>query len=385
MKRPSLSVNHLGLKMNKRFIICAAILLVLITLGILAYTSLEIYPRKVPVFPSRDTIANDYFALERWLAETGHPVRAAKGGDLSRLVSGAEKTAFVEASACDWENSGAILMPWIEGGGFLLINLDYSFYDEDLAGFLADLGIGQDEYPSENSADEDDGEAAESLADMDEPPDARSVPDFDRRVQFFIDKAKTARTGAKVFTIKDSTGAIRLAELSLGKGALALIGRPRFMFNHYLDREINARMAWNLTGARTSAENPGLLFIREKRVTKGFLGKIADRGNFFPLVISALILIVLGFWMVIPMAGLVFSEKQSRARPIRERFLAEIRFLKKYGALQSYLEIYLRELKLRGREGDSAEIEQETRSTRRMKYRDIIKALRKLESLTEQT
>jgi hypothetical protein len=368
--------------MNKRFVICTVIFLVLMTLGILAYASLEIYPRKVPVFPSRDVISNDYFALERWLAETGHPVRVEKRGGLFRIVSGPEKTAFVHASACDWENSGVILKPWIEQGGFLLISLDYSFYDDDLSGFLADMGIRQDEYPSGEDENEEDEETAEPLAAIDEPLDETSVSDFDRSVQFFIDTAKAANAGAKVFAIKDHTGAVRLAGLSLGKGALAVTGRPRFMLNNYLDRETNARLAWDLTGARTSAENPALLFIREKRVTKGFLGKIADRGNFLPLVTSALILVILGFWMVIPVFGLVFSEKRNRARPIRERFLAEIRFLKKYGALQSYLEIYMRELKLRGREGDIAEFEQAPQPGR-MKYRDIISALRKLENLME--
>ena len=57
------------------------------------------------------------------------------------------------------------------------------------------------------------------------------------------------------------------------------------------------------------------------------------------------LLIILGFWMVIPMFGLVSEEKQRSSRPIKDRFNAEIRFLKKYKALDYYLDIYKREQK----------------------------------------
>jgi hypothetical protein len=369
--------------MTKRFFICAVIFLAILTLGILAYANLEIYSRAVPVFPSREAITNDYFALERWLTETGHPVRIEKKGNLSRIASGAEKTAFVQASACSWENAGPILMPWIKQGGFLLVSLDCALYDDELAVFLAGLGITQDDYPSENDNNEEIGETAGVLAEMDNQPEETPVPDFCGNVSFIIDKTKAAGAGAEVFAVKDNTGAVRLVRLSLGEGALALTCRPRFMFNNYLERETNARLAWDLTGGRTSAENPGLLFIREKRVTKGLLGKIADRGNFFPATASALMLILLGFWMVIPVFGLTFSKRRNRARPIRERFLAEIRFFKKHGALRLYLETYIRELRLRRREKEAEEIEQALRSEPEIKYRNIINSLRKLECLTE--
>ena len=71
-----------------------------------------------------------------------------------------------------------------------------------------------------------------------------------------------------------------------------------------------------------------------------------EKGNLFPVVISAIILIVMGFWMVIPVFGLVSVEKQRTSKPIRERFTAEIRFLKKYRALDHYLDVYGREQNL---------------------------------------
>ena len=82
-----------------------------------------------------------------------------------------------------------------------------------------------------------------------------------------------------------------------------------------------------------------------------------ERGNLVPVIISSLILIILGFWMVIPVFGLVLPEKQFTARPIKDRFIAEIRFLKKYEALNHYLHVYEREQKCIRNECGSSEKE----------------------------
>jgi uncharacterized protein YodC (DUF2158 family) len=363
--------------MDKRFIICAAVIAVLVLLGLAANAFLEPYHRMARVPPTREAAVNNYLALERWLIQTGHPVRVEKRGGPAMIASGPEQAALVQASACRWENAGAVLRPWIEAGNSLVISLEYSFYDEGLADFLVSLGISADNFPFEDGETED---AEDTTEPADEeilnaeagggekpPPPAgektaagNRSPDFDPRITFFADEA------AGVFTIRDSGGVIRLARVSLGKGSLALIGRPWFMYNNNLNRELNARLAWELTAAKTGAENPGLLFIRDRRVTRGLFGKLADRGNTAPLALSALALIVLGFWMVIPVFGLTSNEKPAAARPIRERFLAEVRFLKKYGALGYYLEIYQRELKLEKEERPPA-------------YRDILRLLRKME------
>ncbi|GHV95812.1 hypothetical protein AGMMS50293_21320 [Spirochaetia bacterium] len=357
--------------MGKRFIICAVIFVVLLGFGFWAYANLEIYPRKDKVSPSAETIGNRYLALERWLKETDHPVRVTKRGSPSLIAAGPEKTALVQADICDWKNAGKILMPWVEQGGFLVITLENSFYDEDLAKFLVSMGIRASNFPSEND-DEEDEEVIdqteemgqEMLADIEDISDETQIPDFDWGPYFYVDES------ANAFTIKDSDGDIMLAQVPHGKGALTVTGRPRFMFNDYLDSEVNARLAWNLTGGQIPEDNPGLLIIRGKRVTKGLFGKLAERGNFIPLAVSVLLVIVLGFWMVIPVFGLVFGEKQRTARPIRERFLAETRFLEKYGALKYYLEIYERELKLKDVEHS-------------LLYRDIIRRLRKYQNMTE--
>jgi hypothetical protein len=348
--------------MRKRIAIAVIVFAVLGGLFLLARHYFEIYPKKAAVPALREVAGNPYYGLEHWLAETGHPVRVKKQGSAALIAAGPEKAALVQAELCDWENAAAILRPWIEQGGFLVINLEGEYYDEALEELLASFGIWPNYFLPE--VDKDGEESEEGPALREETAfEEEEKPSFDQRIQFFAAK------GADVFSISPEKEA-RLMQASYGAGALTVIGRPRFMFNTQLKKEINARLAWNLTGAQTPQDNPGLLFIRGRRTTKGLLGKIAERGNFLPLGVSVLILIVLGFWMVIPVFGPVFTGKQTSAKPIRERFLAEISFLKKNKALYCYAQTYERELKLEHTEQP-------------VTYREVINRLRYLQTILE--
>jgi hypothetical protein len=131
-------------------------------------------------------------------------------------------------------------------------------------------------------------------------------------------------------------------------------------------------LSWQLTGER--AGNKGVFFVREKQTaSSSMFGKIMERGNLIPLGISIFLIIILGFWMVIPVFGLVFEEKQTNSRPIRERFAAEISFVKKYKSLDYYLEIYERE-KLS---------EKKFMKEKNYSYRDIINKLRRVYNETD--
>jgi hypothetical protein len=188
---------------------------------------------------------------------------------------------------------------------------------------------------------------------------------FDRGVFFLPDESKIS-PGARIF--RDTAGGIRLVTLPLGEGSVTLTGVPYFMQSPHIGERQNALLAWELTGAR-DPENRGLLFIRgERRGASGsggmaagagemdrgpgFFEKLARRGRITALIISMVLLIVVSFWMVIPRFGVLERDDPGTGKPIRERFLAEARFLKKHRSLGAYLEAYIRELtaKLR-REG----------------------------------
>jgi hypothetical protein len=360
------------------FVIAAAGLALL---AALAYTSLEIVPRQIFRPPSREVLVNDFFALEKWLAKTGRPVRFIRRGDFSRILSAPEKTVFIQASVFDWEDAGEPLKKWIGEGGFLLVSVDTSpDEDEALAAFLSGFGV-QAGIIDRSLADD----AGEENNDADPPRE--DLPDFDGTMRFSLAAAPEIPADTSIVTVPEAGGAIRLIGIPLGAGAIAFIGLPHFMRNDYLEQEVNARLAWELTGAQTGPDSPGLLFIRGRRQVKSLFGKLADRGNFLPLGLSALILIIIGFWMVIPPFGLLFQEKTISGRPIGERFLAEIRFLKKYRALDTYIEVYIHDIKrkLRGREAvpELERIETALNTAGALSDTDIVHALQKLGTMME--
>jgi hypothetical protein len=313
--------------MNKRIIICAGLIFSLGLIGYVLYDNLEIYEDKTFSSPSRDVMSNNYYAMERWLNETGHPVRFEKNFTPAKLAEVEEKVVIVHSTASLWNNAQNLIIPWIEQGGYLIICLEYystPFMDEKLSDFLFDFGITVGQGTVENNNPKEDL--------PDEP-----LPDFGRNIHFLIDNKD------KILAMNDYNGNTRLVEIPAENGALVVTGIPYFMNNSFLYKEINARLAWKLTGARAEGSNTGVLIIRERHIPKNMFGKIMDKGNLLPIFISAIILIVLGFWMVIPVFGLTAVEKQRTSRPIRERFIAEIRFLKKHSALDHYLDVYERD------------------------------------------
>jgi hypothetical protein len=348
LKKPPLSVSQWGNQMDKRLFICAAIFLILALLALLVYNNLEIFEDKAYSLPSREVRANNFYALEKWLKETGYPVRIEKQCTPEIISKIPETAAVVFAKAGEWEDAQKFLRPWIERGNSLVICIDYNYInemDDHLLEFLSGFGI-EVGITYEISREED-------------------IPDFDFDINFTIEN------DTEIFTIKDANGLIALAEVYPGKGTLTITGYPHFMQNRYLEKEKNARLSWRLTGER--AGNDGVFFVRERQTVNSIFGKIMERGNLVPLGISIFLIIIIGFWMVIPVFGLVFEEKQKNSRPIRERFAAEISFLKKYKSLDYYLEIYDRE-KLS---------EELIKKEDNYSYREIINKLRRVYNETD--
>jgi hypothetical protein len=308
----------------------------LILLGIFAVTQLEIYQKSKAIAPSREAFGNACLAMERWLAKTGHPVRIESGGNPRYILAAREKTVYVQASCFDW--SGEVqnmLEPWVSEGGVLVLSVDSPWYEEGAEGlrdFLTYLGI--ERINPEDQSEEIPGEPQ------------RPIPYFDWSLAFKVKQNALPKSITKVQTMSDEDGVIRLVRLSLDKGSVTVIGVPYFMYFDSLRKEENARLSWNLLGTQTGSEL-GVLFIRDKKAVKRLWGKLAERGNIFALGVSILVLLVIGFWMVIPVFGLLLDDPVKPGKPIRERFLAEARFLKKYGALETYLMVYVREIKLK--------------------------------------
>jgi hypothetical protein len=316
----------------------------LVVLGIIAYicwSVFEVYDVDEWVPPIPEARFNSYLALDRWLTQTGHPVRLADSGDYETLAAAGEQTIFIQASLFAW-SSGAVdfLFSWVERGGILVLSLDRGWIleeEEYLAEFLEGLGIG--------------------VINSSESRSYRchsAEPDLDRSLVLEVPAENQDALG-----MKDSGGFIRLVRIRRGEGKAIVTGGVWFMNNYNLKKLPNARLAWNLLAESSGspAGEPGVFFIRDfrnrRRGKADLFGRLFERGNFFAILFSGALLIVLGFWAAWSVFGVVREDDARPGKSLRERFLAEAGFLKRFGALDSYLAAYRSEIrrKLLKREG----------------------------------
>jgi len=306
------------------------------TLALLAFAAwslFETYPIVSRLPPSREARMNEYLAMDLWLSEQGIGVRTESQGDLNLISRAEEGCIFIQASLFSWSFDAAeYLVHWIEEGGTLFLVLDtYSELEEDAILFMLDeFGIKAEAgFPSYH--------------------DDTDFPDYDRR--FFFEVS----TGIEALSLKDSGGVIKLAQVARGKGKLIVSGEPDFLKSTNIGNAPNAKLAWALFAygklERVSHdEGPwgnNWLFIRGAARERGLLGSLFRQGNLPVLLVSVLVLIVIGFWAVIPVFGTVRGDMEKPGKPLRDRFLAEALFLKKYGSLGFYIEAYMMEIRRR--------------------------------------
>ncbi|GHV84942.1 hypothetical protein AGMMS50230_05500 [Spirochaetia bacterium] len=364
---------------NQRpFIILAVFLAIAAGIVLFCVTRLEIADDVRWKDPSREAQANSYLALDRWLGTAGYAVRVLSMGNISTILKGPEKTVFLEDSRFTWTNQNgaaeAILFPWIKEGGRLIISLD-KYADPRLEVFMEALGVKETGF----SYDEDDetGEAetaeaappagttetAETAAETpgtdetagnDEPKTLYPWGFFDWMRSFKLVEKKPPVDRIRI--IKDTEGVIKLVQLEMEKGWVVFTGQAHFLNNSFLKDPKGAALARELffdpaTADVPAAEQPGILFIRSLTGEKHLLGNLAERGDPRTMGIALALLLIAGLWMVIPSFGRYHPAPEKPGKPLRERFLAEGRFLKKYRALDKYIEVYKKELEHRRRSG----------------------------------
>ena len=326
--------------MNRNYLIGFAVAVA--ALGLLAFAAwslFEIYPVTKYTPPSREARANEYLALDRWLRGMGQNTRTVNSGDLALVSQAGEKQIFIQSSLFRWIDEDVdYLVQWVEDGGTLFLALDdrrpgsnYQYNrrhrDDGVLLLLEEFGIK--------------AEAGASSGNYRYDSDS---PNYDRGVAFEI--ADEASEAEVLLTMKDWSNIVRLVEVKRGRGKLIVTGRPFFLRSSSIGRAPNARLAWALFAAEPGF-NGGWLFIRGSERLSGLLGDLFTEGNMPVLLVSILVLLVTCFWTVIPVFGLVRRDDDKPGKPLKERFLAEGRFLKRYGALESYCRIYMKEIKRR--------------------------------------
>jgi hypothetical protein len=391
----------------KNRIVFCVVLILLCALGFVCYTYFAIVDTTVWERPSRAARENRYLALERWLAAQGRPVRVLFRGSLDTLFESSESTVFVEGSVFEWRGSdsedgdpeaedddgddsgpetekpqGTIprLTAWVRAGGRLVISIDTYEADWRLAKYLSSLGVREYDIVREYDEDEDDEESttpAETSSAENSPEDTgqadgasgvetektaedpRLIVDADLLPRLDSKEFKITGLGGGVDAVRVINGskyvypdkarilpeAIVFVSLEMGKGSITVTGDVPFLYNANLRKKSNAELA----GALFLNDPGGVLLIRNAENEKHLFGSLADRGNPFALLVSAIVLAAAGFWMVIPLFGRFRPVPARPGKPLRERFLAEGRFLLKYGALDKYLSVYEAELEQRRR------------------------------------
>jgi hypothetical protein len=324
----------------------------LLALAVFLINRLEFYERTVRQPLSRELRANNFYLLGQWLSGSGHPARFSPRWAGLKELNPREGGLLVLASLIDWEREGESLLPWVREGGVLLISIDPAWYWwasesasarlEALEAFLKTLGLklllptgeGEDEYDEEYDEEYDD-----------EGEEWKDFPDYDWSIG--LEPLGEVPPEGEELILRDQGGRIRLVRRALGKGRLTVTGSCYFMYNRYLDLEANARLSWELTGASLDAGRPGMLFVRGRRATGGLFNTLRERGNLLPPLLSILVLVLVGFWTVIPGFGVRREEESAPRGAITGRFSSEARFIRRYGAYGPYLEAYLGELRRR--------------------------------------
>ena len=322
--------------MRKKITGFAIGLAVIVILALIFFNFLEIRETARYIAPAREALVNEYLALDRWLLSQGYSVRTAITAGLETLEGSTERIIFIQSDLVDWNNKiTAWLDDWVYKGGSLILCLDYYRRwqeDDPLGKYLEMIGL----YYFEPSV-----------------VPYRLV--FDPEAVSFSGNIIFDEPYSASLVLKDEDGNIRLAEVPMGRGKIIVTGRPRFLQSGYLDIESNARLSWYLFSRPDESER-SVFFVRGERRPAGIFGRFFQHGNFLIIVIAAVILIIIGFWTALPLFGVARSDEK-KGKPLAERFLAEARFLKRFGSLDVYLNLYFREIKrkLAGRDNPDDE------------------------------
>ena len=326
-------------------------------IGIFCYTQLEIVPSTRWEAPSREVRANPYYALEKWLEASSYQLRTISMGNINTILNAPEKIVYAESSRVNWTGDLQLLIPRLEEGGCLILALD-STINNNLQEFMKSLGVWASSFSGFSDLEEpNDPEDTETNDDS-----AELSPTFDWQLSF---KITGQNAPVDKILIMKNLGGIKLVKLEIGRGFVVFTGNANFLQNYSLRIADNVQLAaelfmseeTTLEAAAGFAEHE-ILFIRTLSGDRQIFGSLADRGNPAALAASLILLLVIGFWMFIPSFGRTIYEAEKPGKPLRERFLAEGRFLKKYHALGKYMEVYEKEFEQQSRSKGLEELSQ---------------------------
>jgi hypothetical protein len=314
--------------------------IILIIAASLFFTFFTIERYTIKTGESIEAKKNIYLAIDRWLIETGHELLIYESGGTEQIIDSRKKNIIIFSSSFDWNDYQNLEELIRYENNHVTIFIDGP-EDERLSDFLFNFNIechfdGLWRY---QNIDDDDNE--------DEADDAfEEKTTFDEAVYFSaIDADKNSDDNY----LQDKRGNIRLIRVQFMAGSLIVSGTPLYMdWNFIRDSEYhgNSHLAWSISGALDTGKQ-GFAIFRSKKAASGkthhddyadnFFGLFFQNKASYLIVLSALALIIAGFCVTFPAFGRWKLERVAPGKSIRERFLYEGRFLKKYKALDLYL------------------------------------------------
>ncbi|GMO32042.1 MAG: hypothetical protein Ta2F_07880 [Termitinemataceae bacterium] len=302
----------MNIKINTNTAIVAAVsIAIAVIIFVLGSSVFEPYKKIKRTAITEAAKNNIYLAADRWLEGTGHKLRIEESGNAQTVAASYEDVVLIFASCFEFTDYSK-LIDTIKAGKKVTVFYD-KIFDDSFYDFTKAV---KNELPKVDGINAEDKKSA------------------DTEEEYFEDESND------YFDF-----------VNLGNGILTVTASHyKMQFQFLNDKNFgDAKSVWNYTGALDN-ENKGIYIVRSKEVENDTIWKkkndktlweiLAEKGALFPIIGSILLLIILGFWMSLMPIGKLVTERELHGKSIRERFLAEGRFYKKYNLLNEYLKYF---------------------------------------------
>jgi hypothetical protein len=361
------------------FVVIFAVLALLIGL-FFTFFKIEHYTKYID--SSDEAKKNKYLAMDKWLKNTGHPVLIHEKGSIKEITEADNKNIIIFASSItDFTTAefdklynividGCNLILFLDGPQNNLTDDFISRFDIECK-FFKDFSDDEDEDKNDNNDNKDNKDTEKkknnkiiTVEGADKTVPAKNIyaqSNFDKQTYFRLLNEVEYLYDDEYSELKDNDGHTRLVKVNLKSSVFIVSGIPYFMKSLLLKK--NNSLAWSISGA---LDNGGFTIIRSKEAAagetthdyyaEGFWDLFTQNPAYKTIFFAVIAVIIVGFWITLPSFGKVLEERTLPGKPIKMRFLSEIRFLKRYGALRLYLKPYTDEIIFRyaqdGIEGD---------------------------------
>lgn len=356
------------MSLRPRFLIGAALALLLGLLAIYLAGRLQPYQETIEHGPAPEVLGNPYLAAEQFLRKRGLQVARADGLEvLDALPSPGQTLLLLGSRARMTPRQADRLLEWTNKGGHLLFIAERIYDEEDgkSGDLLVDrLGIQQYEAKDlekeeaaeseEEEADSDaDGTATDADADADEHQPAPVEEDpFPELTKLYLENEQAPAYASfdpefhlydsqnRAHAWANSAKATHMLQLNHGQGLITVLTDGWIWQTRDIDQYDNAWLLWYLTQDTAVT----LLYRAERDSLATLLGQ-----NFAEALVALTLLIVLLLWYVGQRQGPLQAPADRARRQLEEHLRGSADFLLRRSGQASLLQGLQRDIQRRAR------------------------------------